>query len=261
MADLMESMRHALPFVRVRGDTVLLHFEGECIQSAMSQQSPIDLVVPYTKTMMGFLMANPQPERILIIGLGGGSLVKFCHFHLPNTQITAVDISPEVISLRNLFKIPDDDERLRVICMDGADFVRETNEDFDVILVDGFDALGQSAQLATREFYRSCLHKLKSKGVFVANLDNDHPTHAAFLLRAAQTFGIGSVEILVPERSNSVFFARKDLPITSLCMGENLRVVPDTTRTSLTDEFQRILDIWTHLEAGVNNQQVDEQCR
>ena len=59
-----------------------------------------------------------------MIGLGGGSMPKWCYQQLPETDITVIEISPIVISLREQFYIPTDDERFRVLCGDGADLCR-----------------------------------------------------------------------------------------------------------------------------------------
>jgi len=51
---------------------------------------PYALCLAYTRKMMAFLLFNSQPRRILQLGLGGGSLAKFCYKHLPDASITAV---------------------------------------------------------------------------------------------------------------------------------------------------------------------------
>ena len=250
MPDFFESHQLAHPYVRVHSDSLSLHFENECIQSMMSCQNPNGLKIPYTKTMMVFLLANPNPEHILMIGLGGGSLAKFCYRHLPNTRITVVEINPDVIALRNLFMVPDDDERFCVVCADGADFVRYTKTFFDVILVDGFDEHGQSIQLTTREFYQDCYRSLQSKGILVANLDRAHPAHIPFLNRALKTFNNSAVELEVPERSNSILFAGKELPISSrwMSLSWTLNACTAEARDQLTEEFQRILQFLDTLD-------------
>ncbi len=82
--------------------------------------APCELVVPYTRTMMGFLLFAPQPTNIVVIGLGGGSIPKYCHRYLPQSSVTVTEINPQVVALREVFRIPPDDERLRVLCEDGA---------------------------------------------------------------------------------------------------------------------------------------------
>jgi len=74
-----------------------------CAQSEMRIDDPYALVNEYTRKMMGFLAFQPRPKQILIIGLGGGSLVKYCHRYLPTTRITAVEIDPDVLALRSQF--------------------------------------------------------------------------------------------------------------------------------------------------------------
>jgi spermidine synthase len=110
------------------------------------------LEIDYTRTMMGFLLLNPSPRTIAMVGLGGGSLVKFCRSHLRSVRMTVVENNPAVIALRKDFGIPDDDERLCVIADDGADFVRNSVLGVDVLLVDGFDH--------TRASLRSCAPRL-----------------------------------------------------------------------------------------------------
>src|SRR5688572_14911651 len=90
-----------------------MHFTNEATQSAMLFSNPDALISLYTRKMMAFLLFNPSPRHIVMIGLGGGSLAKFCHRHLPRSQITAVEIDADVIALREEFCIPKDGERFR----------------------------------------------------------------------------------------------------------------------------------------------------
>lgn len=108
------------PFVRDVGDRRSLHFSEQVIQSSMSLLNPDALELEYTRMMMGFVLFNPAPDRIVMVGLGGGSLAKFCHRHLPRSQVEALEINPAVIALRGDFMVPPDDERFRVIACDVA---------------------------------------------------------------------------------------------------------------------------------------------
>src|SRR3546814_9997105 len=69
------------------------------VQSIMSIDDPDRLMLDYTRQMMGFLLFNPSPQTIEMIGLGGGSLAKYCYKYLPDVSITAVEIDPEVIAV------------------------------------------------------------------------------------------------------------------------------------------------------------------
>lgn len=135
------------PYVIETHGSRCLHFAHTAIQSCMDLMQPEALMLEYTQLMMGFMMFLPKPATLAMIGLGGGSLAKFCHRNLPHTRIVVVEINPHVIALRDEFHVPRDDTRFRVIEEDGALFMRCPPEKFEVILVDGFDAGGMSAPI------------------------------------------------------------------------------------------------------------------
>ncbi len=115
----------SMPFVRDEAGTKSLYFSLDELQSRMDSRKPCQLEVDYTRTMMGFLMFRHAPLQIGMVGLGGGSLAKFCYRQLPDCNITVAEINPHIIALRREFMIPDDDHRLTVLQCDGADFVAE----------------------------------------------------------------------------------------------------------------------------------------
>ena len=161
------------PFVFSANGSKSLYFTLDQLQSRMCSEQPTQLDVDYTRTMMGFLMFDSHPVNIAMIGLGGGSLLKFCYRHLPATRLTVIEINPHVIALRQEFEVPEDEERVSLVCADGADFVRALPSDpssrYDVLLVDGFDSQGQAASLCTQRFYDDCFQALSPEGIMVAN--------------------------------------------------------------------------------------------
>ncbi|WP_457550948.1 spermine/spermidine synthase domain-containing protein, partial [Burkholderia thailandensis] len=115
---------------------VSLCFDEHGMQSCMYVNGPDLLALGYTRTMAGFLLLHPQPRRIAMIGLGGGSLAKYFYRHLPDARITSIEIDPDVIALRDRFRIPPDDARFTVLCADGADYVAAAGEaSADVLIV------------------------------------------------------------------------------------------------------------------------------
>ena len=150
-----------------------LHFDGRFIQSAMRISAPHELLLSYTRAMMAFLLFNPEPEHVLMIGLGGGSLAKYCYRKLPASRITVLELDPDVIALRHKFCIPDDDDRFQIIQADAVDFLAAMDHKVDIILHDGFTADGLAPALSTESFYRSCHAVLDRDGVLVSNLWGD----------------------------------------------------------------------------------------
>lgn len=158
------------PFVRETKYHKWLHFSLEAVQSQMLKRSPNTLVTDYTRTMMGFLMFDIPIDRIAILGLGGGSLAKFCYRELPRSRIDVVEINPYVIALRDEFHVPADDERFEVHLDDAARFVSQSAGQFDVLLVDAYTRDGIPPRLASQAFYDACRGALSERGVMVSNL-------------------------------------------------------------------------------------------
>ena len=200
---------HVKPYVYETPTSRALHFSICEMQSRMDLRKPDALDLEYTRTMMAFMLFKPLPAHIGMIGLGGGSLVKFCSRHMPDTRLTVVEINPHVIALRNDFQIPQDDARLQVICADGAQFVRDPPERVDVLLVDGFDTFGLPEELSSQRFYDDCFEALLPGGVMVANLHVGHPQYASQLERIGRAFGQAVLPVADSHGSNSVVFAVK----------------------------------------------------
>jgi spermidine synthase len=185
-----------------------LHLGSQAIQSAMRVSRPWDLELAYTRAMMAFLMFNPTPQAVLMIGLGGGSLAKFIRKQRPQTHVTAVEIDPRVIAAaRAHFELPPNDDSLDVIEGDGALFVRQHPASADVILLDGFDAGNQVEALATQTFYAACRRALRPGGVLVVNLwGRDREFHEYFA-RLTRAFDGEVGWISVQNKTNVILFA------------------------------------------------------
>jgi spermidine synthase len=160
-----------------------LYFDLHAVQSSMQLEDPDALVTAYVRKMMAFLLFNRTPRHILLIGLGGGSLVKFCHRHLRGTRLTVVEIDSNIIALREWFRIPPDDDRLRVMHGDGAEFVRSGDWAADVLLIDAFDRFGVAPELASSDFYAAAFRRLKPNGMLVMNLSGARDRYVAHVER------------------------------------------------------------------------------
>ncbi|WP_390622828.1 Polyamine aminopropyltransferase [Ralstonia syzygii] len=206
---LAESTYDGTPQVLETQHALSLHFDALATQSLMSRKNPDQLVLGYTRAMMGFLLWHPTPARISMIGLGGGSLAKYCYRHLPNTKIAVIEINPAVIALRDRFQIPPDDERLEVVCADGADYVANQDARPDVILVDGFLADGMPVQLGTADFYAACHARLAETGVLVANFLECDPDIPLYSEEVSAVFGKSMSLSLSEDSANYTLFAWK----------------------------------------------------
>lgn len=246
------NLRFEEPFIVEDGEGRSLHFTIGELQSRMRPDRPDELQVDYTRTMMGFLLLAPRPRTMAMVGLGGGSLVKFCHRYLPAVHVTVVENNPGVVALRHEFGIPDDDARLSVLVDDGAAFMAAAAaRTFDVLLVDGFDADGQPPQLCSQAFYDDCFRVLAPGGVLVVNLHADHPDHDLLLERIDVRFKGNAVQVLARDRCNCVLFAARGRPVNLQAMrGLEWSLALDAqVREQLRGEFAHIGWNATHLAA------------
>jgi spermidine synthase len=206
---------HVKPFVHQTQKMKSLHFSIAEIQSCMELARPDALDLAYTRTMMGFLLFHARPLRIGMIGLGGGSLAKFCHRHLPEADMTVLEINPHVIALRHDFSIPDDDARFRVIRADGARYVRAHENAFDVLLVDGYDSDGLPGALSSKRFYDDVFDCLRPRGVMAANIHLGNDEFALLVARIGRSFHGAPLAVKDSESGNAIVFARKDGALAS----------------------------------------------
>lgn len=165
-----------------------LQFSGGVVQSSMRVSAPFELDLSYTEAMMGFLLFNVEPRHILMVGLGGGSLSKFCFHHFPQARITTLEIDAEVIAFRDEFLIPPDDERFQVVHTDASEYLARNDVQADVILLDGYNAAGLPDCLCDEPFYSNCWNALSTEGVLVANLWGGEPRRAVYLERLRGIF-------------------------------------------------------------------------
>ncbi|MGQ0596061.1 fused MFS/spermidine synthase [Aquabacterium sp.] len=195
------------PRLHTNSQTMSLSFESSLIQSCMRLDAPDELVLDYTRAMMGFLLFNPAPKAVLMIGLGGGSMLKYLHKHLPDTDLTAVEINQGVIDMRHEFMIPPDSDRLRIVCADGARFVHKPPRHYDVILVDGFTGQGLPEALCTRSFYQHCRAALAPEGWLVANVQADTEQTREVMRRLGKAFSGAVISAESDEGGNDIAIA------------------------------------------------------
>ncbi len=116
------------------------------------------------------MLAHPDPKKVLIIGGGDGGALREVLKHSVE-KVIMVEIDRKVVNFvrkhvpidRGAF----DDQRTELIIGDGVEYVRTTEENFDVIIIDSTDPVGPAVFLFSREFYRACYEILGEKGILV----------------------------------------------------------------------------------------------
>jgi spermidine synthase len=150
-----------------------LHFGSPWIQGAMRIRKPFDLEIEYTRDMMAWQEHVHAPDHIVQLGLGAGSLTKYCYKNCAPARVTAVEINPAVLACcQQFFKLPPQDARLQVVIEDAALWVanpRNANS-CDVLQVDLYDAKARGPVHDSEAFYAACRRVLVRGGVMAVNV-------------------------------------------------------------------------------------------
>jgi spermidine synthase len=188
-----------------------LHFSSDWIQGAMRIARPWALELEYTREMMTCLLLRPEPRwprTVLLIGLGAASLTKFLHRQRPDARLTVVEIEPAVIAAaRHHFKLPDESAHLAIKLGDGAEFIANTKQRFDLILVDGFDEDARVGELDSLRFYLNAKARLTDEGLLVTNLLSKHRDYRDSVARLKEAFDDRALAFPSCNSGNAVAFA------------------------------------------------------
>jgi len=192
--------------------TRLLRVDEEAIQSACDITSPHKLLLPHTQSMMGTLLFQPPPKRALVLGLGGGDMVRFLHHYIPQTAITAVDIDHEMISIaEEYFMLPK--SRIHLACDDALHFLQSSESVYDTIFVDLYSTKGIPPVLHNWEFYLRCQSQLSGLGAMALNVvTDDAALFRDIVMKVRESFNYLSICLKVPAHKNVIVFGFNKKP-------------------------------------------------
>jgi len=139
-------------------------------QSLVKRGDPEYLGLPYARTVMTGLALCDDPRRILVVGLGGGTLPAFLRKRYPEAAIDAVEIDPEVVFVAKQYLGFREDARMRVHVADGRKFIEDVAQPYDVIFLDAFGSDAVPPHLTTREFLAAVRRAVAPGGVVIGNV-------------------------------------------------------------------------------------------
>lgn len=200
----------AMTFVRDNGQ--------EAVQSRINLSSPQTLVSPYAHGMFASYLYQPNPKRVLIVGLGGGAMVRFLSHHEPQVQVDAVEIDPVVVKLADQYFDVRTGGNVRVHTADAFAFIESTTDRYDLILMDAFlrpsgdtDSTGVPARMKTIAFLQRLRQTLAPGGVIAFNV-NDHDTIDDDIASVRTAFGQAHVYRCPPARNKVVIATEGAMP-------------------------------------------------
>ncbi len=153
-----------------------MHLDSIWIQGSMLVDAPTVLVHEYIQRMMAWLLfidPDTAPRRqALQLGLGAASLTKFCHKEM-RMKTTAIELNPQVVAAcRGWFKLPQDNNRLKVVLADAEQEIKldHWKGAVDALQVDLYDQEAAGPVLDSAEFYADCRSTLTGDGCMTVNL-------------------------------------------------------------------------------------------
>lgn len=180
-------------------------------QSVVRMGAPLELQLPYLQASALVLALVPAPRRILIVGLGGGSMAMFLRTLYPEAEIDGIEIDPRVIrvAIDHLGFRPD--AKLRAIADDGRAFTEKSAGGYDLIFLDAYGGDDVPRHLLAVAFMRTVRQKLAPGGYAVANVwkASHNPLFEDTVTTYRAAFGALCV-LDVPGEVNTVVLGRSD---------------------------------------------------
>ena len=207
-------------------------------QTCIDRNNPQRLVFDYAKMTLSALLLKPDPERILIIGLGGGTLPNALRDILPGAVIDTVEIDEAVVRVAKKFFSFAEDKQNRVYVQDARVFGKRAalrGEQYGLIILDAFDGEYIPEHLMTTEFLSEMRGLLSNDGVLVANTFASSKLYDYESATYAEAFG-GFLNFRLPTSGNRVILvpqARLDLEARRPLDRKTLRANADTLKVSM----------------------------
>jgi spermidine synthase len=157
-------------------------------ESVANLLDPEDLPLRYAQVMTIAPVYPETPRRILMLGLGGGSISTYLGRFMPEAAITTVEIDPGVITAAKTYFGLRESERMRYRAGDGRVLLNRSNELYDLILLDAYRGGYVPFHLLTREFYTLVKQRLAPGGAAAFNVHDGSKLYASTVKTLGDVF-------------------------------------------------------------------------
>jgi len=157
--------------IRVYEDNIwrLLRFDRS-LQGGMLLKNPLESPHRYPDYIQVAWLFGSDIKRVMVVGLGAGSISKRILNDYPQVAVDSVEIDPVVVDVAKRFFQVAEDRRHAIITQDGRQFIRRAEAKYDLIVMDAYNAEGIPFHLATREFLQLAKSKLAPGGIIAAHI-------------------------------------------------------------------------------------------
>ncbi|MDX2471295.1 MAG: hypothetical protein QNL04_12050 [SAR324 cluster bacterium] len=187
-------------------------FLGNAIkQSTLNFSKPTSLEFEYTQAMAAGLLFSPEPQRVLVAGFGGGSLVSFLAHHY-NCSIDVLEIREDLIEIgQNYFGVPESNA-IQYFIGDALEFFKSGQGfKYDLIFIDLYDSMGMSEKMRSFNLQSKAKGLLAPDGLCIFNLwtlPNSLSLISMFYLK--EVFGRQLAQLPCVDTSNLIAIGSKD---------------------------------------------------
>ena len=160
-------------YVSKRRDNLIMTFQlkgWDYTESVTNLRDPDDLPLKYAQAMMSSLLYPAEPKRILMIGLGGGSISTYLGRFMPDAVIDTVELDRRVIDVAKEYFALRESPRVRYLAGDGRVFLNRNKQLYDLILLDAYRGGYVPFHLLTKEFYTLVRNRLAPGGAAAFNV-------------------------------------------------------------------------------------------
>jgi spermidine synthase len=178
-------------FITKRGHQLVMSFQikgWDYTESVSNLLDPDDLPLRYAQVMTIATIYPEAPRRILMLGLGGGSISTYLGRFMPDAAVTTVEIDPGVITAAKTYFGLRESERMRYRAGDGRVFLNRDSERYDLILVDAYRGGYVPFHLLTREFYGLVKQRLVPGGAAAFNVHDGSKLYASTVKTLGEVF-------------------------------------------------------------------------
>jgi predicted membrane-bound spermidine synthase len=178
-------------FITKRQNQLVMSFQvkgWDYTESVANLTDPDDLPLRYAQVMTIATIYPDAPKKILMLGLGGGSISTYLGRFLPEAAITTVEIDPGVITAAKTYFGLRETERMRYRAGDGRVFLNRSKESYDLILLDAYRGGYVPFHLLTREFYTLVKQRLAPGGAAAFNVHDGSKLYASTIKTLGEVF-------------------------------------------------------------------------
>ncbi len=191
--------------IKQKGEYVTMSFtryKSKYTESKINIFNDNELPVSYTQLMPLGVVYAPDARKLLMIGFGGGMICKYIHKHFPEIDITGVELDNKVVEMSKKYFKLSEDNKLKVIVEDGRLFLNDTEEKYEIIMVDAYKGGYIPFHLCTKEFYELVSTRLSGNSCMVLNLHSGSKLYPEIVKTVKAVFS--NIDIYALESSGNV---------------------------------------------------------